>query len=290
MLHFSLLFRAEGAKPPSGCRKEVSPSLPPANGEPMSKLQTHLPDPKRAKGPYRPFTSDPGWNEAWWWLGLPVLAAAFTVGTFQFAPDWYERYVMPEGYGILEVAHFLIPLFGLLVAGSLLFLPFVRGRPLVFTVALLGALSCLYIAGEEMSWGQHIFQWNTPDYWAMVNRQEETNLHNTYAVFEKIPRTILEILIFGGGLLVPIAAVFYPWLRRCRLSLFLPAAALMPTALGTMIFKLIDRLYQAALVPAAVNRPSETVETYLYFFIFAYLLVFARRIKELEVAEGALPK
>ena len=39
-----------------------------------------------------------------------------------------------------------------------------------------------------------------------------------------------------------------------------------------------------------LHRPSETIETYLYFFILAYLIVYARRIKELEVAEGALPK
>lgn len=39
-----------------------------------------------------------------------------------------------------------------------------------------------------------------------------------------------------------------------------------------------------------VFRPSETIETYLYFFILAYLIVFARRIKELEVAEGVLRK
>ncbi|MBC8020792.1 MAG: hypothetical protein H7X78_06220, partial [Methyloceanibacter sp.] len=46
----------------------------------MARAQPNLPDPKRAHGPYRPF-SDPGWNEAWWWLGVPVLVATFTVGT-----------------------------------------------------------------------------------------------------------------------------------------------------------------------------------------------------------------
>ena len=29
----------------------------------------------RQVGPYRPFASDPGWSEAWWWLGVPVLSA-----------------------------------------------------------------------------------------------------------------------------------------------------------------------------------------------------------------------
>jgi hypothetical protein len=256
----------------------------------MTPTRPHLPDPKQAQGPYRPFTSDPGWTEAWWWLGLPVLAAIFAVVTSQIAPAWYRSYVLPEGYGILEVGHFIIPLLGLLIAVPLLFLPFVRRRPMVFAVAAIGAASCLYIAGEEMSWGQHFFHWNTPEYWAMVNRQAETNLHNTYAIFEKTPRSILEIGIVVGGILVPLAAPFVPWLRACRLSLFLPPAALMPTALGAMFFKLIDRLQQGGHISVLAIRPSEVIETYLYFFILAYLIVFARRIHELEASQGAAPR
>jgi disulfide bond formation protein DsbB len=63
----------------------------------------------------------------------------------------------------------------LFIAVRLLFRPLVHRRPFVFAVTIISALSCLYIAGEEMSWGQHFFHWNTPEYWAMVNRQEETN-------------------------------------------------------------------------------------------------------------------
>jgi hypothetical protein len=256
----------------------------------MARAERPLPDPKIPHGPYRPFTTDPGRSEAWWWLGIPLLVAAFAIGTYQLVPHFYLRYVLPEGYGLLEISHFFIPLFGLFIAASLLLMPFVRARPFVFTVALIAALSCLYIAGEEMSWGQHFFNWNTPEYWAAVNRQDETNLHNTWAIFEKTPRSILETGIFIGGLIVPLAAIFYPWLRACRLSLFLPADALMPTALGAFFFKLLDRLQQAGYVDTILQRPSETIETYLYFFMLAYLIVYARRIKALEVAEGALPK
>ena len=193
--------------------------------------------------------------------------AAFAVGTYQLAPHFYLRYMLPEGYGLIEVSHFFIPLFGLFIAASLLLLPFVRARPVVFTVALIAALSCLYIAGEEMSWGQHFFHWNTPEYWAMVNRQEETNLHNTYAIFEKTPRSILELGIFIGGLIVPIAAMFYPWLRACRASLFLPADALVPTALGAFAFKLLDRLQQGGYVddhPETAERDHRDLSLFLH--------------------------
>jgi hypothetical protein len=255
----------------------------------MASARLPLPDPKIPHGPYRPFTSDPGWSEAWWWLGLPLLVAVFTVGSYWISPAWYNRAVLPEGYGILEISHFLIPLIGLFITVRLLFDPFVRERPFVLTVTIIGALSCLYIAGEEMSWGQHFFHWNTPEYWAEVNRQQETNLHNTYVIFEKTPRSILELGIAIGGLGVPLAAIFYPWLRACRASLFLPANALVPLAIGAMVFKLVDRLQQGAHIAKLLDRPSETIETYLYLFIVAYLLVYARRIGELEAAQGARP-
>lgn len=245
----------------------------------------HLPDPA-ASGPYRPFTTDPGRNEAWWWLGLPLLCAVCVFVTWQVAPGWYTRWVIPEGYGVLEFSQFVIVLIALALAVRLLFNPFVRQRPFVRAVTLVAALSCLYIAGEETSWGQHFFHWNTPEYWADVNRQEETNLHNTYAIFEKWPRAILELGVFIGGLLVPLAAAFDPRVRANRFSLFLPPAALVPAALGTVGFKLIDMLYQRDYIGELLQRPSEVIENYLYFFVLAYLIVFTRRIHALEAQAG----
>jgi uncharacterized integral membrane protein len=161
----------------------------------------------------------------------------------------------------------------------LLFKPFVRKRPFVFAVTIIAVLGCIYTAGEEMSWGQHFFHWKTPEYWAMVNRQQETNLHNIYPAFEQWPRTVVALGVAIGGILVPLAAAFFPRVRSNRMSLFLPASALLPTAVIAMDFKL-------ELVHRLVNRPSEAVELYLYFFILGYLIVYARRIREVEAAEG----
>ena len=63
----------------------------------MASAPLPLPDPKIPQGPYRPFTCDPGWNEAWWWLGIPLFVAAFTLGSFWTARGWYDRHVLPEG-------------------------------------------------------------------------------------------------------------------------------------------------------------------------------------------------
>jgi hypothetical protein len=121
-----------------------------------------LPDPKIPQGPYRPFTSDPGWSEVWWWLGLPVLACVVLVAISHSAPNWFASWVLPEGYGILEVSQFATLLAAFAIAFRLLCKPFVRQRPFVLLVTIIAALTCLYTAGEEMSWGQHFFHWNTP--------------------------------------------------------------------------------------------------------------------------------
>jgi hypothetical protein len=45
--------------------------------------------------------------------------------------------------------------------------------------ALLILAALLFVcAGEEMSWGQRVFGWATPDKWSAMNAQAETNLHN----------------------------------------------------------------------------------------------------------------
>ncbi|MGH6734627.1 MAG: hypothetical protein ACRECX_00895 [Methyloceanibacter sp.] len=248
---------------------------------PEAVPEAPLPDPKRAKGPYRPFSCDPGWDEAWWWLGIPVAMAAFILASAGFAPDFYMQWVLPEGYGFLEVGHFLVPLAAAIIALRLLFKPFMRGRPVTFAFVLFAAVACIYIAGEEHSWGQHFFYWNTPEYWAAVNRQAETNLHNVYTWLNHQPRAVLQAGIFIGGLLVPLAAWFFPFVRRNRWSLFLPAAALVPAALGWLFFRGVSQ-WNKVYGETLVQRPSESVETFMYLFLLFYMIVFARRIAELE--------
>jgi hypothetical protein len=97
-------------------------------------------------------------------------------------------------------------------------------------------------------------------------------------------RHAAPVVASAPGLGVPIAAIFYPWLRACRVSLFLPANAMVPLAIGAMFFKVVDRLEQGHHVGKLLDRPSET---YLYVFIVAYLVIYARRIRELEAVEGA---
>lgn len=43
---------------------------------------------------------------------------------------------------------------------------------------LLLAILFFFGCGEEISWGQRIFGWTTPEWWSIINLQGETNVHN----------------------------------------------------------------------------------------------------------------
>lgn len=247
-----------------------------------NKHGAHLSDSARRTGPFKPFASDPGWREAWWWLGIPAALALFLIAVYAVSREFYATWILPEGYGFLELGHFFMPLAGMIIALRLAFRPFVRARTLIFAFLCLAAFACLYIAGEEMSWGQHFFHWQTPEYWAELNRQEETNLHNTRSLFGKKPRALLETGILVGGLILPLLAVFYPVVRANRWSLFIPASAIVPTAVGAALFKGSDKLMKTFEIPPLVQRPSEATESFLYLFLLFYLILFIRRINELE--------
>ena len=51
----------------------------------------------------------------------------------------------------------------------------------------------IYYLGEEISWGQHFFGWQSPDIFFELNKQKETNLHNISNLFNELPRTLVFI-------------------------------------------------------------------------------------------------
>jgi len=51
----------------------------------------------------------------------------------------------------------------------------------------------IYYFLEEISWGQHLFSWESPNFFVEFNNQKETNLHNISNLFNELPRTFLLI-------------------------------------------------------------------------------------------------
>jgi hypothetical protein len=213
-----------------------------------------------------------------WWLWLPLAGAIALLVLAKRFPAGYGTWIAGE-LGILEFLHVIIPLASFLLALGMLTMPEVRGRwPLWFWLAL-AALGSLYVAGEEASWGQHYFQWATPETWLAVNDQGETNLHNTSSWLDQKPRAILELGVFAGGILIPLAALRWPWIRRSRLAIILPPMICLPSALIAEFARMSERAINAFAGGVQLfYRASEVQELYFYLFILLYLIALRRRL------------
>lgn len=80
------------------------------------------------------------------------------------------------------------------------------------------ACFCLFVAGEEISWGQRLFAFEPPEIFLEANFQQEANLHNllTHKELAGIPldsRFLVAFVALGFGLLLPVAS----WLLGQRI-------------------------------------------------------------------------
>lgn len=80
--------------------------------------------------------------------------------------------------------------------------------------ALVG-LFLLFVAGEEMSWGQRLFGLTPPSYFLEHNTQQEMNLHNFGTVFGG-PKGPFTLVLIGYAVLMPLVALVEPGRRVLR--------------------------------------------------------------------------
>ena len=135
----------------------------------------------------------------------------------------------------------------------------------------IAAVCCFYVGGEEVSWGQHIVNWTTPEFWSHYNDQNETNLHNTSSWLDQKPRAILLAGIIVGGLIIPALRKWKPSLLPTKFSAIYPSGYVVVTALCVLLPYLIQNIYNALTGQNLFERVSEVQEFYMYFFVALYL-------------------
>jgi hypothetical protein len=138
-------------------------------------------------------------------------------------------------------------------------------------LVLIAALGSFYVAGEEISWGQHILNWSTPEYWAAVNDQNETNLHNTSSWLDQKPRLLLFVGICAAGLLVPALRRWKAGWLPARFAPFYPSDTLSVTALGVLLPYTVQEIAEHFYDGGVFTRVSEVQELYMYYFVALYL-------------------
>ena len=225
-------------------------------------------------------------SSALWWLWLPLAVFLVLSLLYWWVPALYRTWFEGE-QGLLELAQFALAVAAMGVALWTLRAPGLKGkRPLFAWVSLL-ALGCLYIAGEEVSWGQHLFFWQTPETWGALNDQNETNLHNISNLLDQVPRTLLELAVVFGGILLPLIMLRRPAIGRSKWGVILPSLTLLPTAVLVELSRAPERLGELFVGQSVFFvRPSEVQELYIIYFLLLYAVLLKRRLYE-SAAEQA---
>lgn len=211
-----------------------------------------------------------------WWLAVPVVFMVVQMG-LEIALPWDILAALHSENGPHELIQFLVVAAAFIVALITLIKMDRRARPWLAGWTGLAAVCCLYVAAEEISWGQHFADWATPEFWMAVNDQQETNLHNTSSWLDQKPRLLLEIGIITGGLLLPLLMKYKPALVPARFETIYPPPYLAFIALMALGVKLAEKTGEAFGL-TLFERASEVEELYLFYFVLLYLIALKGRL------------
>jgi len=213
--------------------------------------------------------------QAWLWLWLPVTLFIVIFCTAFISNNTYV-YLFKGELGLIELATPLL-LVPAIVSGVLILLNKEKEDVKQFDAWIIFVtLACIYFAGEEISWGQHLQGWETPRWIEEINKQHETNLHNMSGWFNQKPRLLLEILVLVGGIYMPLKRkLLYIHLPHNNWQYWLyPSKVCIPAAILAILSRIPDRLnnlFESNWMIYDV-RLSEVQELYFAIFLMIYLL------------------
>ena len=218
----------------------------------------------------------------WEWscyVVLPILGIFGHYLGLWFAPDAYRRIFFSE-QGLIELGTAAFYGVGACVAVTLSF----KTRELVpkryRVLYLLFALTALFVALEEISYGQHLFGWETPQWFSERNVQQEINLHN---LFGSKPNRVLSDL---AHFVFPVGFIVLPGLVVLRHGQYtpdhwayyiLPRGQLITVVILAGLLRVLRKLPSSALTGSNLGL-TELMEFYWATVILLYVVVMWRRL------------
>ncbi|RMD84017.1 MAG: hypothetical protein D6815_05125 [Candidatus Dadabacteria bacterium] len=155
-------------------------------------------------------------------LRLGVLA--YMAVLHRYAPDFYYLSVQEDEY--IEWATYCA--FAFAAAGWLAgaWRHRIQRQP-HWWFALAMTAFCVFVAGEEISWGQRLLAYRPPVYFLEHNFQQELNVHNVIST--DLRKLGLKCVLAGYGIALPLIAAVGPIRRRLdRWGVVAPPAWLIP--------------------------------------------------------------
>jgi hypothetical protein len=216
-----------------------------------------------------------------WWLLLPIafFVLRYKVSLFMHKRKGLESWFAGE-LGVVENLTVVLLVMAAALTVSVInrYGRFLQLAPKLFLAVFCSG--CVFFAGEEASWGQHWFGWETGQYFLAINDQQETNFHNTSVVLDRLPKAIVSLAIFIGGVVVPL------YLRRktlvidCRKPFWwlFPTSICVPTAIIATAATWPSRIERLAGVKFYFDGAQEMKELYIAYFFLLFIVSLYRRL------------
>lgn len=206
-------------------------------------------------------------------VGIPLLFAMFAYAVID--PAFFRRHYGEDRFFENATALLLVGAgFGFLYGAARLLRSTNRLRAAAMFCLSLTGFSALFLGLEEISYGQRVFGWSTPEPVRETNLQSETNIHNRWT------HEAQGNLIWAASIVILAASVVSAMLRRFWRNGF---AALLPDQ------SLI--LYAVAILAlsshAGFHEPLEQVVALAAFLYAVQVVLFVRTQCEPDARMGA---
>lgn len=202
---------------------------------------------------------------------LPFVIAFVGASTALMGKPTYKWFTGEDGFAeTLQVIFYFSCLLLSLVAA---YWYWRSGENLIGVLYLGLSFVFLFMVGEEISWGQRIFGWETAESLASINKQDETNLHNIYGVGSLFKW--IQLLVGAYGTIVSIIVWRWKKLQPYRSQLW----AVVPhyTLIGYFALLFVWRIYRNFLEPPegfyfVISEYNEVLELVLAIGFFLFLI------------------
>lgn len=216
----------------------------------------------------------------------PILGGLLLVGA-RFNKDLYRSILREDGP--VEWAQFALFAIGAAAAAGVAARLWQVSQKLHAFLFALAAVVLVFIAGEEISWGQRLFGFSTPEDLSAINKQDEVNLHNIGETLSIINFAMMLISAWGA-----IAWLGYRWLRSGPALGNVQRLVIVPFFLASSFaFGLTYRLIRLTAWRESgftVTKYGEWSELCFAFGICAFTLLNYRRLgEELSGRAGGQP-
>lgn len=216
---------------------------------------------------------------AWWIFWAPVIGGAIVLMTYVNRPLY--RFLTMED-GPIEWMQFIFYALTAITSSVIAIRRWKAGHSGQALLFAGFAFANLFIAGEEIAWGQRIFGIVTPESLREINDQGETTIHNIGFI-----QDIFNFAMFLAAAYGSVAYAFnkrYALERRWELAnyLFVPPAFLSSAFFFTFVYKLIR--YTIVRQPSfTVTKYAEWAELCLAFGFVVFTWLTSRRLAGREV-------